>query len=463
MRGICLLSVLFLVAMGGYAQPTFHGVYGGLGFDRLYSVVECENGDIVAAGGTRRFSPNGEDDLWLIRTDSLGQLLWEKAYGSALYPEHHGYVAHRPGGGFYLVGQTFAPWNDTISLVVYALDGAGNVLWERLYGDYYNDPTAILSFPDGRVAITGSQIDSSLVDLGQIFLLVLDSSGNVLVDKSYGGPMYDLGGTFFSNGEGYVIAGTFDNRENISDAHSISLFLLMTDRNGDTLWTKKLTNPVFPNNGGTAESIIEMGSNRYHVIGDMTVSFDGEGNVFWIDQSIRGGAALPVEKSSFVVSQDGTFLKANDQRQVVVLETYPSFISGGLIQSANGGWILAGSQKLTPGAFDGVLIKTNCKGALGSDLECLPMVLPSAEFPKDVVIIHSPLGEGLIIKVSGISESDVWGFRIVDLAGRVLLKRSNIVGKEYIVNTTSLAMSPFILEWNMGAQILKRIKFLNLK
>lgn len=461
MGSLCTAVMVLLSVAVVSAQSTFHGIYGGVGFDQLYSVLECENGDFVAAGGTRRFT--GSHDLWLMRTDSAGKLLWERAYGS-IYPEFDGRVAHRPGGGFYLVGQTYAPWNDTISLVVYALDGDGNILWERLYGDYYNAPADILSFADGRVAITGTQIDSSQVNLGQMFLLVLDSMGNVLIHKDYGGPMYDAGLAFCPSGTGgYVIAGIYDNRHILNDPYSIRFYIVMVDEHGNTLWTKKWIHPIRPDYGGVPRDIVRVGSNHYVAVGDMSICFDDSGGVKWIYSTFGGNCILPKTKHSFLIAYHTGFIEVDEQGHVTSLGSYPDFMPSDMIGTADGGWLLCGDQEVKSNGFEGVLIKTNCEGGPGTDPRCLPPQLPPQAFPKEVSLAPGADGQGLAIQVTGLADSEAWGFRLVDMAGRLLAEEEGILGSAHEISMGSLASAAYVFEWKMNGRVLKRLKFLHVR
>jgi len=54
--------------------------YGGAGYDEAHSVVQTRDGGYALAGGTSSFGAGGYD-FWLVKTDSAGNMQWNKPYG----------------------------------------------------------------------------------------------------------------------------------------------------------------------------------------------------------------------------------------------------------------------------------------------------------------------------------------------------------------------------------------------
>ena len=87
-----LLVAVFLLAVipGANAeepapiQPTlvFDNTYGGPDAERGIFVTEVKGGGFIAVGSTRR-SGEGEEDVYLVRTDAQGQELWSATFGGA--------------------------------------------------------------------------------------------------------------------------------------------------------------------------------------------------------------------------------------------------------------------------------------------------------------------------------------------------------------------------------------------
>ena len=76
---ICvLLSVQFLPAQA--PDTLWTKTYGGSGYERGASIQETSDSGYIVAGETYSFAV-GPNDVYLLRTDSLGDTLWTRTYG----------------------------------------------------------------------------------------------------------------------------------------------------------------------------------------------------------------------------------------------------------------------------------------------------------------------------------------------------------------------------------------------
>ena len=62
------------------ASGLWSQTYGGEYDDVARSLVETSDGGFALTGYTRSFGV-GESDAWLVKTDSYGNLVWNKTYG----------------------------------------------------------------------------------------------------------------------------------------------------------------------------------------------------------------------------------------------------------------------------------------------------------------------------------------------------------------------------------------------
>jgi len=79
--------LLFTLAAQNNMQIQWQGCYGGSEYDDAGSIVQTENGYLVLGttgsdDGDISFN-HGDSDIWLIKIDSLGNLLWERVYGGS--------------------------------------------------------------------------------------------------------------------------------------------------------------------------------------------------------------------------------------------------------------------------------------------------------------------------------------------------------------------------------------------
>ncbi len=79
--------LLFTLPAQNNMQIQWQGCYGGSEYDDAGSIVQTENGYLVLGttgsdDGDISFN-HGDSDIWLIKIDSLGNLLWERVYGGS--------------------------------------------------------------------------------------------------------------------------------------------------------------------------------------------------------------------------------------------------------------------------------------------------------------------------------------------------------------------------------------------
>jgi hypothetical protein len=117
------------------------------------------SGGFIVAGSANSDTLFRDTQMFLAKLDFNGDTLWTKTYSG------HGYdldcydMQVTLDGGFILVGTTWnpAPFPAHQNIYLIRTDSSGNLLWERQYGQSYEDEgRAIAVLPDGGYAIAGS-------------------------------------------------------------------------------------------------------------------------------------------------------------------------------------------------------------------------------------------------------------------------------------------------------------------
>ncbi|MFZ7114516.1 MAG: T9SS type A sorting domain-containing protein [Bacteroidota bacterium] len=199
-------------------------VYGGPGYEQYrVSVQTADHGFIhggassSGVGGNKTDPTMGGIDYWLVRTDSMGVILWDNSYGGNADDNFHNMIL-TPGenmliGGWSLTdvsGDKTQPTNGQYDLWVLKLNSAGTILWDKDYGgtgieDEFNHfyETADHGFLIAAVSYSNTGADKSDDNLGveQNWVLKIDSFGNRQWDKT----IFSLG-----HNEGLQIKQTLD-------------------------------------------------------------------------------------------------------------------------------------------------------------------------------------------------------------------------------------------------------------
>ncbi|MHA1928962.1 MAG: hypothetical protein ACTSV2_10355 [Candidatus Thorarchaeota archaeon] len=127
----------YLVALDGDGNLLWNKTYGIVGIDEAaYDLRETESGDIIFSGWTD--ITENDRDIWIVRTDSNGNHLWNKTYGIS-DGEIADSMTSNAYGGFTLSCRTYSYVTDTVDILIMKIDEDGNVLWNFTYGTADND------------------------------------------------------------------------------------------------------------------------------------------------------------------------------------------------------------------------------------------------------------------------------------------------------------------------------------
>ncbi len=208
---------------------------GGNEADSLTSMCIGNNKSIVACGASRsgisgnKTSANeGGWDYWIVKLDSTGATVWNKTYGGSKDDVASSIIATSDGG--YLVGGSSISEksgskssNSNVKSYDYwviKLDANGNKLWDKIYGGAFTDMlTSVAQMPSGNYLIGGysfsdiygqkSMKNIGSQNTGDYWTLIIDASGKILSQNSYGGTSDDALSVVLPSGvSGFIAAGS---------------------------------------------------------------------------------------------------------------------------------------------------------------------------------------------------------------------------------------------------------------
>ena len=257
---------VYLVKTDSLGYSLWYRLIGGEGYEEVYSIELTYDNGYILTGFTTSFGA-GSTDMYLIKTDSQGDTLWTHTYGGA-YSERARSVKQTSDNGYILAGYTQPSSGSLFDMYLVKTDSIGNTLWTNSYGGF--DDRAAYSVQqtrDGGYIFVGYNPFAGGVEY-DIYLVKTDSTGDTLWTRTFGGNEPDRAYEVLRTmDDGYVIAG---NTESFGSGFS-DFYIIKTDSLGDTLWTRTYGGDM----GEYARSIRQTHDGGY-IIAGVTGSFGAE-------------------------------------------------------------------------------------------------------------------------------------------------------------------------------------------
>ena len=371
----------------------FIKTFGGVEEDSGNFIQQTIDGGYIIVGSTQSFG-NGEADVWLIKTDALGNEDWGNTFGVSENNYGHS-VQQTIDGGYIILGRTKVDGNYDFWLI--KTDSQGHEEWNKIfdgsedYGSRTDYGHSVQQTADGGYILTGQSL-SGVFGNYDAWLIKTDSQGNEEWNKVFGGVTFDYSFSVQQTTDGgYIIAGatqSFGNGE-------ADVWLIKIDLQGNEEWNKTF--------GGSDDDLgrsvqqttdggyIVVGSTRSFGNGSYDVwliKIDSQGNEEWnktfggsdsdrgksVQQTTDGGYIVAGYTQSFGNgSSDAWLIKTDSQGNEEYNKTFGGSdddVAKSVQQTTDTGYIIAGdTYSFGNGENDVWLIKTDSQGNTESFVE----------------------------------------------------------------------------------------------
>ena len=228
---------------------------------------------------------HGSNDYMIYRCDASGNILWNKLIGGGGDDQATSIVS-TSDGGFAICGFSTSNDGDMLNnkgnydVVIVKLDSLGNILWTKNYGGSSEDRAYSFSETAGGGFIVAATTQSNDYDLTlnlgwyDIWVFKVDNLGNLIWSNVYGGASFDWANSIqLTSDQGAIVGGfTYSIDTTIIGQHGGSdYFVFKIDSNGVEIWNKAFGGAG--NDWGTGITTTSDGG--YAMIG-LSESFDGD-------------------------------------------------------------------------------------------------------------------------------------------------------------------------------------------
>ncbi|MBT9150259.1 MAG: hypothetical protein DDT40_00427 [candidate division WS2 bacterium] len=250
-------------------QKTFGKVDypGWVNWDEAHSIEQTTDGGYIVAGYTRSSIAHKPSDVYILRLDSKGDLLWEKTFGGKSSVNAYS-IQQTTDGGYIVAGSTTSSSTGMADVYILRLDANGILLWEKTYGrlDWAETAYSIQQTTDGGYVVAGSRMSHDSEEGKDTYILKLDSKGDLIWEKTFDfrweDTLYSIqqttDGGYIAAGYTLVLLGTPE------------MYILRLDSRGGLLWQR-----TFSGDGWSIARSIQQATDGGYVVAGYTAPLKG--------------------------------------------------------------------------------------------------------------------------------------------------------------------------------------------
>lgn len=263
--------------------------FGGTLMDKFFDIEILDNGDIVTVGylmspevSLTNSSHKGQLDLWVVRLNANGSLIWQNSYGGSdddfaynitITKDKKLIIAGSTDSMDGQVGSTQGEWDCWLI----QLDLNGNLEWSNKFGYSNNEEVIDLLEYNDSYYIIGSSNSSDRVNAHgsyDAWIVQTDLRGNYINDFSFGSNEIDLIYGAIATAEGIYISGESETN-NSKDG-----WVMQLDGNGNVITSQLIGGSEADriNDIALKDNSLFIAGSSYSSDGDMLQNF-GESDV----------------------------------------------------------------------------------------------------------------------------------------------------------------------------------------
>jgi hypothetical protein len=238
-------------------------------------------------------------------------------------------------GGYAIAGFTESFGAGEADVYVIKLDSNGNLQWTKtIGGPHREEGTSIIQTSDGGYAIAGVTISFGAGE-ADVYVVKLDANGKPQWTKTIGGPKDDRGFSLIQTSDGgYAIAGYTKS----FGAGEWDFYVVKLDANGNLQWTKTIGGPK----DDQGFSLIQTSDGGYVIAGGTDSFGAGKADVYVVKLDANGNL-------QWTKTIGGEYFDGGSS----------------IIQTADGGYAIAGATtSFGAGLLDVYVVKLDAKGNL---------------------------------------------------------------------------------------------------
>lgn len=219
---------LYLIKLDAEGRMVWNRSYGGAEMDVGHGIA-ARDGGFILVGYSYSYGTGGAPTAYVVRTDPEGRMLWNRTYGG---PHAVAHAVEDDEGGCVVAGMTYSFGAGSADAYVFKIDDQGTLVWNRTFGGRGSDVTyGIVACSGGGFALAGSTLSFGAGN-GDMYLVRIDAEGRLMWNRSYGGSLADEAWKLAEAADGgYLLVG---RRQATGDRWN--LYVVRVGKDGTTMW-----------------------------------------------------------------------------------------------------------------------------------------------------------------------------------------------------------------------------------
>ena len=436
-------KILFLLTTSFLSQFTFsqseiqwQKSLGGTLDDKPFSIEQTSDNGFIIAGSTisydvdvSGFHGGNGTDAWIVKTDSLGVIQWQKCYGGTEIEVAYD-IIETSDGGYIFTGQASSIDGDVTSfhggtgsdIWVVKINAVGDIIWQKCLGGTNVDIAySIIELDQSGYLLSGStwSNDGDVIGFNggneaDGWIIKIDSIGVIEWQKCLGGTSFDaINSLQQTNDQGFILSGrTNSNDGDVSGNHgNLDSWVVKVDSVGNIEWQKCL--------GGTGiefSTEVQEDSNGGYIVMN-TTQYSNNGDVSGYLSVETGATDIWVVKLSNIGVWEWQKCLGG-----------ASFDYGvGLEQTQDAGYLIAGTTSYSQGinSQDYYVVKLDNLGSfdwhksLGGSSEDVATCIKLTNDNEYIIVGNSASNDGDITNINGGTDYWVVKMGMVSVQGNV--------------------------------------------
>ncbi len=215
---------IWIVKLDRYGNLEWQKCFGGSSNERANSIIQTSDGGYAIAGYSNSNDSDvsgnhGDYDYWILKLDNGGNLEWQKCYGGSNMEKARS-IIQSYDGGYAIAGYANSNDGDVSGNHGYSdywilkLSNIGDLEWQKCFGGSYPDEAnSIIQLSNGEYSVAGVTYSangdvSGNHGNGDYWILKLDQTGELELQKCFGGSNLDYGKSIIRSIDGrYTVTG----------------------------------------------------------------------------------------------------------------------------------------------------------------------------------------------------------------------------------------------------------------